>query len=672
MMSTQGKGGQVNKKVRDDGTVVLRYADGTVINKLPNGTEIKRLPDGSMLKTTPDGKIYKKSAPGGESHSAQTGATKKRSTGGKKKAKSKSGYKKGFPIVPVLIILAVLAIGAFFAVQALSVYGSVHVSAGVQTEAKDFCRFKFKNAKFTEDSGSYESSAPGVYMLKIKNGLFVHSCKLYIEDFEAPVITMKDVTAGLGANLKPEDFVAEITDGTACTVSYDGEEPRVTVPGTTQTVKVKVVDAGGNIARGEASLNLLPIMDTVYMEIGGELPTAYDFTLVGTNPHLAEAAASEEGEDEDAESEEEEESEDSWEEETPAEPVPSAISGDSGTILTDLSTLDLTQPGTHEVMISFEGKEYPAKLCVVDTVPPKFHVKNIEGALNTQYEAKDFVINAEDASMVMYTFEHTPDFSSTERQIVVIVGTDGGGNQTRQFASLKLTPDTEPPVFSGEDRVEVNLGSTIAYRQLVTVTDNSGKCEINADSSQVNPTKEGEYPVTYTATDGSGNTATKTITVVIVQRSADEQELDDRVDAILAEILDDSMTQEEKAWEIYVYIQSHMNYVDSSEKGDYVASALQALDQQQGDCYTYFAITKVMLTRAGLKNMDIERIPEGDDMHYWNLIDVEDGHGWYHYDTTPRWDHPTVFLWTDAQAQEYSVVNQNCYNYDREKYPEIP
>ena len=79
-----------------------------------------------------------------------------------------------------------------------------------------------------------------------------------------------------------------------------------------------------------------------------------------------------------------------------------------------------------------------------------------------------------------------------------------------------------------------------------------------------------------------------------------------------------------------------------------------------------------MLTRAGLKNMDIERIPEGDDMHYWNLIDVEDGHGWYHYDTTPRWDHPTVFLWTDAQAQEYSVVNQNCYNYDREKYPEIP
>ena len=654
--------------------MIKRYEDGTVINTLPNGTEIKRLPDGTMIKTLPDGRIYKKSAQQGAGNpgsSTSAGALRapRKKKGGKKR---KSGYKKPFPLVPVLVIALCAAAAVFFLIQGFSVYKSVHVAAGVETSAGDFCRFKFKNAKFAEDSGSYENNTPGVYRLKIKNGLFTHSCTLYIEDFDAPQITMKDVTAGLGADLKPEDFVAEVVDGTACTVSYDGEEPKVTVPGTEQTVKIKVVDAGGNVARGEAKLSLMPIMDTVYMEIGGELPTAYDFTLVGTNPHIKDEASAEDEGDGSEEEAEDTESEDTESEEPEGEPVPVQSDASSGQILTDLSTLDLTQPGTHEVRISFEGKEYPAKLCVVDTVPPKFYVKNIEGALNTEYEAKDFVINAEDASMVMYTFEHTPDFSSTERQIVVIVGTDGGGNQTRRFASLKLTPDTEQPVFSGEDRVEVNLGSTIAYRQLVTVKDNSGKCELDVDSSQVNPTKEGEYPVTYTATDGSGNTATKTITLCIVQRSADEQELDERVDAILAEIINDDMTQEEKAWEIYAYLQSHMNYVDSSEKGDYVASALQALDQQQGDCYTYFSITKVMLTRAGIKNMDIERIPEGDDMHYWNLVDIEDGHGWYHYDTTPRWDHPTVFLWTDAQAQEYSVVNQNCYNYDRDKYPEIP
>ena len=41
------------------------------------------------------------------------------------------------------------------------------------------------------------------------------------------------------------------------------------------------------------------------------------------------------------------------------------------------------------------------------------------------------------------------------------------------------------------------------------------------------------------------------------------------------------------------------------------------------------------------------------------------------FDMMPVLFHPTVFLCSDAQAQEYSAVNQNCYNYDRDKYPEF-
>ena len=89
--------------------------------------------------------------------------------------------------------------------------------------------------------------------------------------------------------------------------------------------------------------------------------------------------------------------------------------------------------------------------------------------------------------------------------------------------------------------------------------------------------------------------------------------------------------------------------------------------------YSSSCMAKAMLTRAGITNMDIERIPAGNSLHYWNLVDIGDGHGWYHFDTTPRVDgNPTILLWTDAQMMEYSQAHGNCFNYDRAVYPAIP
>jgi hypothetical protein len=153
--------------------------------------------------------------------------------------------------------------------------------------------------------------------------------------------------------------------------------------------------------------------------------------------------------------------------------------------------------------------------------------------------------------------------------------------------------------------------------------------------------------------------------------AAAKKELDRQLDRIMKDILTEGMSQKDKAWAIFSYIREHVDYVNTSEKGDYVRSALQAILQGQGDCYSYFSVAKAMLTFAGIKNMDIERIPEGDKLHYWNLVDLEDGHGWYHYDTTPRIDHPTIFLWDDATIKAYSDARYNCHNYDRAKYPRI-
>lgn len=230
--------------------------------------------------------------------------------------------------------------------------------------------------------------------------------------------------------------------------------------------------------------------------------------------------------------------------------------------------------------------------------------------------------------------------------------------------------DTQAPVFTLSESFTSFLGESIRYKTHVTVTDNSGAYDLKIDTSKVNPDAEGSYPVVYTATDESGNSSSVEITLTVAKKTADEEALFSRVDAILAEIINDNMTQREKAEAIFRYIKDSFIFVNDSDKSNYVLAANTMLDLGQGDCYSYYAIAKAMLTRAGIKNMDICYYNRPIREHYWNLVDVEDGHGWYHYDTCSNEYVPErVCLWTTAQLME---VNDGRYSYDPSQYPPIP
>ena len=66
--------------------------------------------------------------------------------------------------------------------------------------------------------------------------------------------------------------------------------------------------------------------------------------------------------------------------------------------------------------------------------------------------------------------------------------------------------------------------------------------------------------------------------------------------------------------------------------------------------------------------MDIEKIP-AKTRHYWNLVDI--GEGWYHFDTTPRKDRPTIFMWDEARMMDYSQNHNLSHNYDHSLYPVV-
>ena len=112
----------------------------------------------------------------------------------------------------------------------------------------------------------------------------------------------------------------------------------------------------------------------------------------------------------------------------------------------------------------------------------------------------------------------------------------------------------------------------------------------------------------------------------------------------------------------------HISYISHSEKGNWLRAAYEGLVDGKGDCYVYASTAKVLLTRAGITNMDIVKIPSKTS-HYWNLVNL--GEGWYHFDTTPRKDHPTIFMWTEAQMMEYSARFNGSHNYDHSLYPVV-
>ena len=79
------------------------------------------------------------------------------------------------------------------------------------------------------------------------------------------------------------------------------------------------------------------------------------------------------------------------------------------------------------------------------------------------------------------------------------------------------TPDTTPPVITvnGDSSVTVEVGSSYTDEGATAVDNIDGSVSVSS-SSNVNTSIIGEYAVTYTASDSSGNSASATRTVVVV------------------------------------------------------------------------------------------------------------------------------------------------------------
>ena len=263
------------------------------------------------------------------------------------------------------------------------------------------------------------------------------------------------------------------------------------------------------------------------------------------------------------------------------------------------------------------------------------------------------------------SIEHALDYLMPDDPAVAIMGNTG--------------LDQEAPVLSGVHDLTVYQGDTIAYMSGITATDETDlNPSITVDSSSVDLSRPGEYQIVYTATDASGNTTQEKAAVTVMEKKAGFVDLDTiyaAADAKLEEIIRDNATMKQQIHDIYAWARLHLRYGGHSDRTDWRQTAYVMLTEGEGDCYGFWAVTKLLFERLEIPNIDVRKVKQSadDTDHFWSLLSLDGGTTWYHFDATPRAGEGDDFcLVTDAFIDAYSDSHEGSHNRDKSLYPETP
>lgn len=217
------------------------------------------------------------------------------------------------------------------------------------------------------------------------------------------------------------------------------------------------------------------------------------------------------------------------------------------------------------------------------------------------------------------------------------------------FGTVK---DETPPSISPRAGTTVigYLGESPTFKKYVTVSDDKDSEPILAiNSSKVDINKEGSYTVYYQAKDASGNKSKVfTITYVVKSREYSEDKLMEMIAVKAKQIgITDGMSKQKKVEMIFEYVHNLFKYADDSNipnidrskwKGDWIEEAVRTINDETGDCYSYYSLSKAFFEYYNIENIGIMRSPNSslEGTHYWSIVNIgENGNDkWYYYDAT--------------------------------------
>ena len=342
---------------------------------------------------------------------------------------------------------------------------------------------------------------------------------------------------------------------------------------------------------------------------------------------------------------------------------------------------EITKAGTYTVNVQTEESIIPFTLYAQDTTPPTVTlVESPAFYVLTEVSAEDFVASCEDASDVTFTLSAQPDTSVNGTFPITLTATDACGNVSTYETEYTVSGDGEAPVISGVSNMQTLAGIPVYYLRGVTAEDAfDGAVEVTASEPDgFSIRTAGDYTITFTASDESGNIATETakLTVLPSDQDADaltEEDVYRMGDAVMHPyVADETLTEKQLARKAYIAVQERMFYKDNKDIKDWHIAAAIALYRGYGDCRNYYALSKLFFDCAGFESLMVEHTPSSQyaAKHFWIMVKI-DGE-WWHCDTTPRVGISDFFMWTDAQMDRYSARNGNCFARDKSLYPATP
>ena len=448
---------------------------------------------------------------------------------------------------------------------------------------------KFLTPKANKDKVTLLTAAPdvskaGEVALSFSHGGRKETVTLFVKDTTAPAVTFRDLTVDIDAQVKPEDFVAEVTDLSSTTVSFAGDFDKPQQAGTV-SVEVVVTDESGNTAKNTCSVTYKWFHEKVTLELGQKLTK--EMILLNTKR--------------------------------------------DGDLISQskLDKINKSQVSTYN--ITLKGTERTGK-CVVtvqDTTAPTLKLRTVNVDLGDKITVKKFIKECSDASGKVTTrFKETPSAKKEGTQKVTIIATDKNGNETTATATLKIHKDSKPPVFSGLKAMTVKKNSSPNFRSGVKAVDaKDGTVEFTVNTSKVNLSKAGTYYATYTATDAAGNKATSRRKITVTHSDADTKEL-------LKKFADKIGSNDPLT--IMKYVRKNIKYNHNWGGDDPIWYGLK---NKTGNCYVHAKILEAILEMKGYKT---QLIWVKDKSHYWNLVYMDGG--WKHIDSTPGTKHPARIM----------------------------
>lgn len=279
-----------------------------------------------------------------------------------------------------------------------------------------------------------------------------------------------------------------------------------------------------------------------------------------------------------------------------------------------------------------EGIPVDLIFSVADMTPPSAEAVESNFFVGTvNVAASSLVKNVKDETQVTITYYKEPDFSKEGYTYAGVLLTDEYGNEKKISVKLTIIADIIPPVFTGIINQTIMCGDSISYRRGVSATDNRDGAVTFSVESDVNINKPGQYEVTYTAIDASGNEAISKSYVTVC--AIDANAVKKYIDKVIASIISPDMTLDDKIYAVWDYTRSNVSYSGYSDKSDIYHGAYTGLRYGVGDCYTYYAINVLLFNKLGINNTMVRR-NGGKANHWWNLVEFSDGE-WYFVDSCP-------------------------------------